>query len=112
MTEYVGVTPASKELEAELAAERPRLVGFCARLSGNAAVAEDLAQETPAEDGELDVALERGDLIALLDRALGLLPENTRAALIAKTHEENCIPCPPGLPQCGGMAIGAQAVPS
>ncbi len=142
MTEYVGTVPASEELEARLAAERPRLVGLCARLSGNTAAAEDLAQETlaeawrllaklrqpeglaswlnaiarniclrwarevgrdrahtappipsphraedeldtlPAEEDELDIALERGELIALLDRALSLLPGNTRAALI------------------------------
>ena len=142
MTEHISVAPANDELDAQLAAERPRLVGLCAHLSGNAAAAEDLAQETlteayrllaklrkpdglaawlnaiarniclrwarergrdlvhttplmfspdredddwdilPAEDGELDIAMERSELIALLDRALALLPDNTRAALI------------------------------
>jgi RNA polymerase sigma-70 factor (ECF subfamily) len=142
MIERVTVAPASEELAAQLAAERQRLVGLCARLSGDASVAEDLAQETlaeawrlltklrqpeglaswlnaiarniclrwarergrnlahivpptasvggdeddldrlPAEDGGLDIALERGELIALLDRALALLPDATRAALI------------------------------
>ena len=142
MIERVSLAPAGEDLETQLAAERPRLVGLCARLSGDATVAEDLAQETlaqawrllaklrereglaswlnaiarnmclrwvrergrnlahtvppaaladgegdeldrlPAEDGGLEIALERGELIALLDRALALLPDTTRAALI------------------------------
>jgi RNA polymerase sigma factor (sigma-70 family) len=142
MSERVSFAPASENLDAQLAAERQRLVGLCARLSGDATVAEDLAQETlaegwrllaklhqpeglaswlnavarniclrwarergrnlahivpttasedgeedeldrlPAEDGGLDIALERGELIELLDHALALLPYKTRAALI------------------------------
>jgi RNA polymerase sigma factor (sigma-70 family) len=141
MIERASVAPAGVNLEAQLAAERQRLVGLCARLSGDATVAEDLAQETlaeawrllaklrqpeglaswlnaiarniclrwvrersrnlahavpstasadgedddldrlPAEDGGLDIVLERGELIALLDRALAMLPDTTRAAL-------------------------------
>src|SRR5215472_2084702 len=49
MIERVSVAPESEELEAQLAAERTRLIGLCARLSGDAEMAEDLAQETLAE---------------------------------------------------------------
>jgi len=129
--------------EAALAAERARLVRLCARITGDADAAEDLAQETLVEawrargrlrdpgglspwlaaiarnvclrwargrgrelarraeiaaagldgtpptlddlpDGDEDIAvdLERGELAELLDRALALLPAQTRAALI------------------------------
>ncbi len=143
MTETLDSVPGSDEIEARLATERPRLVGLCARLSGDASMAEDLAQETlaeawrllaklrqpegisawlnaiarnvclrwarahgrdeahtarpvassdegvagdldalPAGGDELTIALERGELIALLDRALALLPAETRAVLV------------------------------
>jgi RNA polymerase sigma-70 factor (ECF subfamily) len=132
------------DVEARLGAERPRLVRLCARLTGDAGAAEDLAQETlaeawrllerlrdpdgtgpwlraiarnmclrwmrergreapyaalalpnaedvldgvnclPAEDDALSLALERGELALLLDRALALLPEETRAALVGR----------------------------
>ena len=130
------------------AGERARLVRLCARLTGNAAAADDLAQETlleawrsqqalrdpdrfsawlsgialnvcrrwmrrqqsplararsldgaPAEDltlldewladpDEIELALERKELAALLDRALALLPEETRDALLSHYLEE------------------------
>ena len=128
--------------DAALAAERARLVRLCARITGDADAAEDLAQETLVEawraqsrlrdldglspwlaaiarnvclrwargrgrelarrteiaartdgtplalddlpDGDEDIAvdLERGELAELLDRALALLPAQTRAALV------------------------------
>lgn len=128
--------------EAVLAAERARLVRLCARITGDADAAEDLAQETLVEawralgrlrdpdglspwlaaiarnvclrwargrgrelsqrteiaagpnglplalddlpDGDEDIAvdLERGELTELLDRALALLPAQTRTALV------------------------------
>jgi RNA polymerase sigma factor (sigma-70 family) len=142
MTELSDSTLAGEAFDTRLAAERPRLVGLCARLSGDPSVAEDLAQETlaeawrllarlrqpeglaswlnaiarnvclrwerqrgretarsaellpdddtgddldtlPAADGELSIYLERAELVALLDRALALLPDDTRAALVA-----------------------------
>ena len=130
------------------AAERGRLVRLCARMSGDAAAADDLAQEalleawrsqqalrdpdrfsawlsgiarnvclrwmrrqqspvvrtrsldsTPDEDvtaleewladpDEIELALERKELAALLDRALALLPPETRDALLAHYLEE------------------------
>lgn len=147
MTETFDVAPAGGDIEALLAAERPRLVSLCARLSGDASMAEDLAQETltqawrllgrlrqqeglsswlsaiarniclrwarkrgrdlariaqltpsdgegddldilPGDEGDLTVALERGELVALLDRALALLPTDTRAALVGSYIEE------------------------
>lgn len=126
------------EFEALLAAERGRIVRLCARLSGDADAAEDLAQETLAEAWRhrgkllepagigrwlnaiarnvclrwrrargaealrtepaavelaidpisLDVELERDELVALLDRALALLPPQTREVLVQKyVHE-------------------------
>lgn len=128
-------------LEALLAGQRPRLVRLCARLTGHAEAAEDLAQETlleawrslgklrtpeglapwlsaiarnvclrwarergreqarrldfstaadgpsslddlPAQEDELALLLERGELAELLDRALALLPAETRRLLI------------------------------
>lgn len=129
-------------------AERARLVRLCARLTGDAAVAEDLAQEALLEawrsreglreperfsawlagiarnvclrwlrragatvartaslsDGEadeetaldawlaspetLEVELERRELATLLDRAMALLPPETREALLAHYLEE------------------------
>lgn len=134
-------------LEAALPAERRRLVRLCAQLTGNADVAEDLAQETlleawrqvhklhdprgyapwlsaiarniclrwrqrnqrelpllsrsdRMEDGtsedalhahpdafDLEVELDRDELATLLDRALELLPPETRTALIARYVE-------------------------
>jgi len=128
--------------EVTLAVERARLVRLCARLTGDAGAAEDLAQETllvafqheqalrdPAkrtqwlsgiarnlclhwgrrkglerarfaypypydaafppdeadartDDVDLEGDLERGELVDLLDRALALLPPDTRAALV------------------------------
>lgn len=142
-----------RDLTAALAAERPRLVGLCARIVGGWEDAEDLAQETLAEawraraklrddqgddqglalwlnaiarhvclrwrrsqarelgaregqgehtlaeaalaeagaaDGEeLSLALERGELAELLERALALLPAETRALLI-ETYVREC----------------------
>ena len=130
--------------------ERARLVGFCRKLTGNADVAEDLAQETlllawrgiaglrepekrvqwiagiarnvslrwlrqqgrdqahtmllpqnseeastttledlVADEFDLEIELERRELAALLDRALALLPEETRAVLIKRYIEES-----------------------
>ena len=128
--------------EAELAAqdERTRLVRLCARLSGAADEAEDLAQEAlyvawrdrhrlrdPArraqwlagiarnlcqdwrrrrvrsrssrgatdaaveqapDDFDLGVELERRELAELLDRAMSLLPPETRAVLVQRYLEE------------------------
>jgi RNA polymerase sigma factor (sigma-70 family) len=149
MIEATNATSASDELAARLAAERPRLVSLCARLSGDVGMAEDLAQETlaeawrllaklrqpeglsawlsaiarniclrwgrkrkhdssytmrlaaadnapldhdldslPAEDDDLTIALERGELVALLHRALALLPVDTRAALVGTYMQE------------------------
>lgn len=148
MTETFDAAPTGDDIEALLAAERPRLVSLCARLSGDASMAEDLAQETlteawrllgrlrqleglsswlsaiarniclrwarkrgrdlaqiarlapsdggesdsldilPAGDGDLTVALVRDELVALLDRALALLPADTRAALVGSYIDE------------------------
>ena len=138
-------------IETTLAAERPRLVRLCARLSGNWDAAEDLAQETLfqawhhadrlhewrdaapwlsaiarnvclnwsrrhyreqgrlassmpldatddvsansmmtaqfRDDFDLEVELERAELATLLDRALALLPPETRAVLVQKYVE-------------------------
>jgi RNA polymerase sigma factor (sigma-70 family) len=153
MIEVLNAAPPSADLAARLAAERPRLVSLCARLSGDVGVAEDLAQETlaegwrllaklrrpeglsawlsaiarniclrwgrerrhdsahtirlvatddpgdqdldtlAAEDGELTIALEREELVALLDHALALLPIDTPAALVGTYMQE--VP-PPG----------------
>jgi RNA polymerase sigma factor (sigma-70 family) len=137
-----------RSLEAAIAEERPRLVRFCAKLTGNYGAAEDLAQETlyeawrnlhkleePAGFGkwlsaiarnvclrwarqagqegircwspngrttvesllesyqddtaELDLELERDELAELLDRALSLLPDETRRLLIERYIEES-----------------------
>lgn len=137
------------DMECVLLSERARLVRLCARLSGNADAAEDLAQETMieawrnadnlrdesaysawlsgiarnvclrwtrrhareaahrahvtptgpdgaasldgwfADDTELDVELERDELATLLDRALALLPPETRDVLIGRYIEES-----------------------
>jgi len=139
-------TAAREREEATLAAERVRLVRLCARLTGDAGAAEDLAQETllaafqheqalrdpakraqwlsgiarnlclhwdrrkglerarsvrpyprpcddafppdeadaRADDVDLEGDLERGELVDLLDRALALLPPDTRAALVQR----------------------------
>lgn len=42
-------TPATDAIEAAAQRERPRLVRLCARLTGDATIAEDLAQETLLE---------------------------------------------------------------
>ncbi len=136
-------------IETTLAAERPRLVRLCARLSGNWDAAEDLAQETLLQawhhadrlsdwqqaapwlsaiarnlclhwsrrhyreqgrltqsayadlpsalhaaaqshtDFDLEFELERQELVTLLDRALALLPPETRTVLIQKYVEES-----------------------
>ncbi len=140
-----------KGVDALLAGERARLVRLCARITGDAAAAEDLAQETlveawrsisrlrdadglspwlaaiarnvcrrwmreraralgrhvasldradaegepllretiavPDEDTDPLRELERDELAALLDRALALLPAQTRAALVASYVE-------------------------
>ncbi len=135
-------------LDDVLAAERPRLVRLCARLTETTEAAEDLAQETlieawrnghklrapdavqswlsgiarnvclrwarrqgrefdrvlvagghvgtaggydmtePPSDFDLDVELERDELATLLDRAMALLPAETRAALVAHYLED------------------------
>lgn len=135
-----------------LEAQRPRLVALCARLTGDRAAAEDLAQEALIEawrhaerlreperlpqwlagiarnlalrwlrarsrdaahtlalpspysagddprsldwedllagDADLEIDLERQELAALLDRALTLLPSETRTALLAHYVEQ------------------------
>ena len=132
-----------RELETELSQDRGRLVRLCARLSGDADAAEDLAQETllealrhlenlrdperrsqwlsgiarnvclrwtrtraqqrarllqpqpgaePSFDLEerlaggfdLELELERDELATLLDRAMGLLPAQTRRVLVER----------------------------
>lgn len=135
--------------ESELPAERARLVRLCASITGDAASAEDLAQEVLleawghlntlrdpekhtqwlngiarnvclrwfrrqgrdivrhaaslhlegeeretdlnnflADDSDLEVMLERKELIELLDRALALLPSETRTVMIQRYVEE------------------------
>lgn len=128
--------------------ERARLVGLCAKITGNSDVAEDLAQETLLEawhseyalrdiskrrqwlsgiarnvclrwlrkysrdaahlikpsdeenatidledtlasEQDIEVELERKELIELLDRALTLLPEETRTVLVQRYVEES-----------------------
>lgn len=138
------------DLGALFAAERPRLVGLCRTLTGDAQVAEDIAQETllvawrererlhspetagawlagiarnlckrhlralvqegahradPRPDGitadasaspldalaspdDLTLDLERAELANLLDTALALLPEESRALLVASYLQE------------------------
>ena len=136
------------DIQSLLADERPRLMHLCARLTGDGAAAEDLAQETlveawrhahklrnpdarrawltgiarnvcrrwarrqrraafpltgpdvvgegaggdrlaePVDDFDLEVELERRELATLLDRALALLPAETRAVLIARYLED------------------------
>lgn len=136
---------------AALVGERPRVARLCARLSGNAWVAEDLAQETlfeawrsreklrvvaemgpwltaiarhvclrwqraqgreqreqrrdipgaetdyetpdpldeiPGDDGDFALSLERHELADLLERAMALLPAQTREALVASYLDE------------------------
>lgn len=127
---------ASLSLETVFATERARIVRLCAHITGNAEIAEDLAQEAMIEawrtslrvedsaafsawlngcarnvcrrwlrqqgrefahrsnlsiesaeslaidEPDLDLELEREDLATLLDRALTLLPADTRDALI------------------------------
>jgi RNA polymerase sigma-70 factor (ECF subfamily) len=138
-------------MEEVLAGERARLVRLCAKITGDHAAAEDLAQETlleawrhahklhdpqgyapwlsaiarnvcfrwrqrrgrdlayrmqpssgqtldvcdlieaQADDFDLEVELERDELAKLLDRALALLPADTRTALIERYVEETPI---------------------
>jgi RNA polymerase sigma-70 factor (ECF subfamily) len=44
--------------------------------------------DLPADDGDIEVQLEQDELAQLLDRALGLLPPDTRTILIARFIEE------------------------
>ncbi len=146
MADLIDITDG---LEVSLSLERSRLVGLCAALTGNADVAEDLAQETLleawrhieelrdqekflswlsgiarnvclrwlrkqgrqaahlvemyphaeaqftgiedwlADDIDLEVELERKELIELLDRAMALLPPETRTVLIERYVQES-----------------------
>lgn len=146
-------------------AERPRLVGLCARLSGDWSAAEDLAQETlldawrhvddlhdpggvrpwlnafarhralrwrraqrreqrvqrwPDDSGDLaepddggsgaaalEEELERAERGLLLERALGHLPDATRALLVAHYHDEEQLVT---LAARNGVSAGAIAV--
>lgn len=141
--------PDRLTFEIALGDERERLIRLCARLTGNAAVAEDLAQDTlveawrlrarlydptgyapwlfavarnvclrwsrrqaidlsrrvgirddetfdaplaarsPQNGGDVEIALERSELADLLDRALALLPPDTRDVLIQRYVEES-----------------------
>jgi RNA polymerase sigma-70 factor (ECF subfamily) len=47
-----------------------------------------ILEEQPAEDFDLEVELERGELAVLLDRAMSLLPEATRAVLVQRYIED------------------------
>lgn len=141
---------ASAALERVLHDQRTQLLRWCAYLTGNADVAEDLVQETlaaawrstrqpafaadypawlagiarnicrswqrgrrrdlvynarpfgssddesaveldPADPFDVEEALERDELAYLLDRALALLPAETRLALIAKYIEQSSL---------------------
>ncbi len=148
---YTGTvaTAGWDEDGAALSAERARLVRLCARLTGDAQAAEDLAQDTllvafqreralrdparraqwlsgvarnlcmhwrrsrgleavrftrprpaddpvpaledgpGADDFDPETALERAELVALLDRALALLPPETREALVHRYVRES-----------------------
>ncbi len=146
MADLIDITDG---LEVSLSLERSRLVGLCAALTGNADMAEDLAQETLleawrhieelrdqekflawlsgiarnvclrwlrkqgrqaahlvemyphaeaqftgiedwlADDIDLEVELERKELIELLDRAMALLPPETRTVLIERYVQES-----------------------
>ena len=134
-------------LEQAFAAERVRLVGLCAALTGDVDAAEDLAQEVMLEawrsierlrdvelfshwlsgiarnvclrwrrkqgqqlahlelqsiqdmpleeqfmaDDDIEVELERKELVELLDRSLALLPAETREVLVARYVEESSL---------------------
>ena len=134
-------------MEQAFAAERGRLVGLCAALTGDVNVAEDLAQEVMLEawrsierlrdvelfshwlsgiarnvclrwrrkqgqqlahlelqsiqdvsleeqflvDDDIEVELERKELVELLDRSLALLPAETREVLVARYVEESSL---------------------
>lgn len=146
MADMIDITD---RLDVSLALERSRLVGLCAAMTGNADVAEDLAQETLleawrhieelrdqekflswlsgiarnvclrwrrkqgrqsahlietrpstetqlpeledslADDFDLEIELERKELIELLDRALALLPPETRTILVERYVQES-----------------------
>jgi RNA polymerase sigma factor (sigma-70 family) len=145
----VHVDTLTADQDAVLAADRARLVRFCAQITGDAQAAEDLAQETllvamqqeqalrnPAKraqwlsgiarnlclhwrrrkglertrsvqpssredvlplDGDdlltggcdLEIELERAELVDLLDRAMALLPAETREVLIERYVQES-----------------------
>ena len=136
-----------QSMEQAFAAERGRLVGLCAALTGDVNVAEDLAQEVMLEawrsierlrdvelfshwlsgiarnvclrwrrrqgqqlahfelqsiqdvplekqllaDDDIEVELERKELVELLDRSLALLPAETREVLVARYVEESSL---------------------
>lgn len=146
MADLIDITD---RLDVSLSLERSRLVRLCAALTGNADVAEDLAQETLleawrhiedlrdqekflqwlsgiarnvclrwlrkqgrqaahlietrsrteaslieledwlADDIDLEVELEHKELIELLDRAMALLPAETRTVLIERYVQES-----------------------
>jgi RNA polymerase sigma factor (sigma-70 family) len=148
MNQLLAIT---NELETVLPSERARLVKLCATITGNAGIAEDLAQETLLEawrhihelrdpqrrtqwlsgiarnvclrwarkqgrdlahltgarpheetmlagledelagDLDLEVELERKELVELLDRALALLPPEMRTILVKRYVEESPI---------------------
>ncbi len=154
MSQIIDIT---NRLDISLVLERSRLVGLCARLTGDVDAAEDLAQETMLEawrhlnelrdqqkfsqwlsgiarnvclrwrrkhgqdaahvlptarttefepnhapslsqlenllmdNVDLEVELERKELIELLDRALALLPSETRSVLIERYVQESPI---------------------
>jgi RNA polymerase sigma-70 factor (ECF subfamily) len=70
------------------ARSRGRDLAHCAALTGNAGAEGTALDELPADDDDLSLALERDELVALLDRALTLLPTETRQALIGSyVHE-------------------------
>jgi RNA polymerase sigma-70 factor (ECF subfamily) len=86
--------------------ERGRLVQLDGLEPGEPEEAQDPAEWLAAET-DIERDLERDELIALLDRALALLPPQTRGALVAQYVE--------GLPQAEiaarlGMSAGAIAV--
>ena len=47
-----------------------------------------MLEESLADTFDLEVELERQELIELLDRAMSLLPEDTRAALVKRYVDE------------------------
>ena len=47
-----------------------------------------ILEQQPSDDFDLEVELERGELAVLLDRAMSLLPEATRAVLVQRYIED------------------------